>query len=269
MKKEIVCFCLLFLTACQTEVYRGLSQRDANEMVAALVRGGVNAKREQVDANSYRITVEETQLATAVDILKRSGLPKENYASLGEIFPGQGLVVSPYEQRVRMMYAQNQEIAKTISSINGVVSARVHVVIPDLDLRGVPMNKPSASVIVHHRAGLDVGELSSRIRMLVATGVQGLNFRDVTVAFFASDGTMAETPALRGANLDGTAGLQNASLPGVSTAPDSASSITPPPPEAPGFFQTVFSNILWTLAALMGLVGLFMVFKGRLRRRAT
>jgi type III secretion protein J len=174
----------LLLGACQTELYQGLSQRDANEMVAALSRAGIEAKREQVDATTYRIMVAEDALADAVDALRRAGLPRESYQSLGEIFPGDGLIVSPYEQRIRTMHALNQEIAQTITSISGVMSARIHIVLPDLDLRGLPMNKPSASVVVHHAPHLDTSELATRVRLLVANAVQGMNFRDVAVAFF-------------------------------------------------------------------------------------
>jgi type III secretion protein J len=183
----------LTVAGCQTEIYRGLSQRDANEMIAVLAREGIPAKRELSDGANYRITVAEEHLAPAVEALRRAGLPRETFRSLGEIFPGAGLVVTPYEQRVRMMYALNQEIAQTVNSIAGVTSARVHVVLPDLDLRGVPLNKPSAAVVIHHVPGIDTADLTAKIRLVVANAVQGLTFRDVSLAFFAN-AAMAPTP---------------------------------------------------------------------------
>jgi type III secretion system YscJ/HrcJ family lipoprotein len=184
--RRILCVVLLSLmaAACQTELYRGLNQRDANEMTAVLARHGVQVVREQTDATTYRLMVPNEQLYRSVDILKRLGYPRETFQSLGEVFKGEGLIVSPFEQRVRMMHALNQELSRTISAIDGVVTTRVHVVVPELDLRGAPMTKPTASVVVHHRSGVDTGELSAKIRLTVANGVQGLAYKDVSLAFF-------------------------------------------------------------------------------------
>ena len=87
----------LAVAGCQTELYRGLSQRDANEMIAVLAREGIPAKRELSDGATFRLTVAEESLPAAVEILRRAGLPRETFRSLGEIFPGAGLVVTPYE----------------------------------------------------------------------------------------------------------------------------------------------------------------------------
>jgi type III secretion protein J len=246
----------LLLGACQTELYQGLSQRDANEMVAALSRAGIEAKREQVDATTYRIMVPEDALASAVDALKRAGLPRETFQSLGEIFPGDGLIVSPYEQRIRTMYALNQEIARTITTISGVMSARIHIVLPDLDLRGLPMNKPSASVVVHHAPHLDTSELATRVRLLVANAVQGMNFRDVAVAFFPVGEQIDERPAAAQAAV--------VAPPPVEPAPEMASLVKPA--EVAGA-QGYASSILWLLALGMAGAALTMMARDRAKRR--
>ncbi len=189
----VVTLCL-FLAACQVELYGNLSQREANEMIAVLARAGIEASREEVGENLFRVLVDESRMADAVESLARAGLPAERYQSLGEIFPGDGLIVSPYEQRIRTMHALNQEIARTISTINGVRSARVHIVLPELDLRGQPMNQPSASILIHHAPGLDSQALTTRVRMLVTNAVQGMDFRNVAVAFFDTSAGLAGPP---------------------------------------------------------------------------
>ncbi|MFZ4531930.1 MAG: EscJ/YscJ/HrcJ family type III secretion inner membrane ring protein, partial [Alsobacter sp.] len=45
------------LVACQEELYRDVSQRDANEMVAILASNGISAARETGENGSYRVTV--------------------------------------------------------------------------------------------------------------------------------------------------------------------------------------------------------------------
>jgi type III secretion protein J len=247
----------LMLGACQTELYQGLNQRDANEMIAVLARAGIEAKREQVDPTTYRIMVGEDALAAAVEALKRVGLPRESYQSLGEIFPGDGLIVSPYEQRIRTMHALSQEIGRSITSISGVMSARVHIVLPDLDLRGLPMNTPSASVLVHHAPELDTSELATRIRLLVANAVQGMNFRNVAVAFFPT-GETAEPP--RHAAAAGSAGQPSP----VETPPEPAASAAPAQVASP---TNYLSWLLWFAALGMAGAAAAIAVRDRLRRK--
>jgi len=180
------------LVACQEELYRDVSQRDANEMVAILANNGISAARETGENGSYRVTVTSGSFASAVDVLRRAGYPRERYRSLAEVFPGDGLIVSPFEQRARMMYALNQEIARTLAGIEGVTAARVHIVVPELDLRGAPQSRASASVVIHHTATVEPDELAPKARQLVANAVQGLSYRDVSIAFFVA------SPDLRG-----------------------------------------------------------------------
>jgi type III secretion protein J len=256
----------LLAGACQTELYRGLTQRDANEMTSILLRNGIDVKRESIDATTYKLMVPDDQFARAVDILKRTGYPRESFQSLGDVFKGDGLIVSPYEQRIRMMHAQNQELARTISSIDGVVNTRVHVVVPELDLRGAPQTKPTASVVVHHRAGVDTGELSTKIRLLVANSLQGLNYRDVSIAFFvASDGILrggtGETFSAGFSNPDVGMVPSGTGLRG-SISNNSGSSLnleTPEPMKKDnsimGMIRTIIALILWGLAVIMALAG--------------
>jgi len=174
---------LAFLSGCTEELYRGLTQRDANEMVAVLQDHGIAASREASDA-SFRLLVEANQFASAVEVLKTAGYPRETFRSLADIFPGDGLITSPYEQRARMVFALDQELTRTISEIEGVASARVHVVMPELDLRGAPQSHPSASVVVHYSPGFDEAAKGPKIRQIVGGAIQGLGYRDVTIAFF-------------------------------------------------------------------------------------
>ncbi len=187
----LVALVALSLCACEQQVYTGLSSKDANEMVALLYRNGINATREQAaDNSSYSISVDDSQFAQAVEILNRYGYPHEQYKSVADVFKGEGIIVSPFEQHARLNYAISQELTKTISEIDGVVSTRVHVVMPELDLRTGNNSKASASVMIVHRPSVDTIELSSKIRLLVANAVQDMDYKNVSIAFFPSDGTI-------------------------------------------------------------------------------
>ena len=181
----VLAICLL-LAACNDELYRNLSARDANEIVAVLRRANIAATRDADGAN-FRVSVQRGDFAHAVEVLGRAGLPREQYRSMGEVFTGDSLIVSPFEQKARMVFAVSQELTKTIKAIGGVQTARVHVVMPDTDLRMATPPRASASVVVMHRPKIDTTELSTKIRLIVANAVPELAERDVSVAFFPAE----------------------------------------------------------------------------------
>jgi type III secretion protein J len=189
---SILAACLsLMLAACEQQVYSGLSGKDANEMVALLYRNGIPASREQGADGTYAIAVDSSVFAPAVEILNRYGYPHEQYKSVADVFKGDGLIVSPFEQKARLNYATGQELTKTISEIDGIVSVRVHVVLPELDMRTGNNSKASASVMVVHRPSVDTLILAEKIRLLVANAVQDMDYKNVSIAFFPSDGTIS------------------------------------------------------------------------------
>lgn len=181
----VVAICLL-LTACNDELYRNLTARDANEIVAVLRRANISAARD-ADGTNFRVTVQRGDFAQAVEVLSRAGLPREQYRSMGDVFTGDSLIVSPFEQKARLVFAVSQELTRTIKAISGIQSARVHVVMPETDLRTSAPSRASASVVVMHRPKVDTAELSTKIRLIVANAVPELAERDVTVAFFPAE----------------------------------------------------------------------------------
>lgn len=291
--RRVLCVMLISLlaAACQTELYRGLNQRDANEMTAILARNGVQVVREQTDATTYKLMVPKEEFNRSVEILKRLGYPRETFQSLGDVFKGEGLIISPFEQRIRMMHALNQEMVRTISAIDGVIQARVHVVVPELDLRGMPMTKPTASVVVHHRTGTDTGELSAKIRLMVAHGVQGLAYKDVSLSFFESALTSSRLPqdlsynagigggiggsALVGGGADGLTGVNTPNLAptlnvdvgglrgsvGANTGVSNNDGFTPDKKEQSilSSVRTWIAMILWGFAVIMAITGVVFI----------
>jgi type III secretion protein J len=175
----------LVLAACQEDLHKNLSSRDANDITAVLASSGIVTKR-IAEGNTYRITVDGSDFARATVILKETGYPREAFRSLAEVFPADGLIITPFEQRARMTFALGQELSRTISMIDGVTQARVHVVLPETDLRDRALAKSSASVVIHHRPGIDVADLSQKARLIVGNGAPGLAIRDVSISTFAA-----------------------------------------------------------------------------------
>lgn len=175
--------CLLVLSGCKTELYNGLSQKEGNEMLAILLVAGISTEKLPDSDERIKLMVEESQLSLALATLKSQGYPKDKFASLGDVFPDEGLISSPLEERARLMFAKSQEISSTLSQIDGVITARVHIVKPQEEkIRG--RNKEitsSASVFIKHAPNIDIESLVPQIKLLVNNSIEGLNYDRISV----------------------------------------------------------------------------------------
>jgi len=173
--------CML-LVACKVELHSGLDERNANEIMAILLKNGISASRESTKDNTLTVLVEEKSFADAVDILQAHSLPRQKFDDLCSVFAGEGMISSPMEDRARLICALSQELSRTISEIDGVMSARVHVVLPENDLGRKTAKPSSASVFIRHHEDAPVDNLSPQIKMLVANGIEGLVYDKVSIA---------------------------------------------------------------------------------------
>jgi len=189
---------VLALSACRVEVYDKLSQRDANEMTALLVMAGVDAKRETQKDGLFAVTVNEADFAEAVMLIDRSGLPKPDFASMTDVLNDDRLIASPSEERARLNYALSQELSRTVSEIEGVISARVHLATPSNEPLARRDSKSSASVAIHHRSDFGAAGVVPRIKVLVANAVNGLDYDNVSIALFPTSDGSFQTPAQGG-----------------------------------------------------------------------
>lgn len=186
-----VLFIGLALSACKVDLYTNLDERQANEMVAVLQQNGIASNRTLNQAGTMTIAVDENRFAQAVDILKQAGLPRQEFATLGSVFQRDGLVASPVQERAQMIFALSQELSRTVSDIDGVVSARVHLVLPENDPLKQNLLPSSASIFIRHHADAPIAELVPQIKMLVANGVAGLSYDKVSTVLVPVDSSVA------------------------------------------------------------------------------
>lgn len=184
--------CALVLTACNVVLYDDLDQKQANEIVATLFRQGIPAERSVSKNGRYAVTVDEGRFAEAMAILNDNGLPKQEFTSLGEVFKNDGIVSSPVQERAQMIHALSQELARTISDIDGVLSSRVHLVLPENDPLRQQLIPSSASVFIRHASSAKIANLIPQVKMLVANGVAGLSYDKVSVVLVPVDAPLKQ-----------------------------------------------------------------------------
>jgi type III secretion protein J len=198
-------FCAL--AGCQAELYSKLGEREANDMIALLHKNGIVAERSFAKDGTNQIKVEESQLAQAIELLKANGLPRRTFTNMGEVFKSSGLISSPTEERARFIYALSEELSRTISDIDGVLSARIHVVLPKNDLLRQDATPSSASVFIRHDARAPLKSLLPHVKMLVANSIEGLSYEKVSVVLVPVERPSIEAVAPRTVGAAAQAGL--------------------------------------------------------------
>ena len=142
LSRFLLLFLLVVLLAgCQENFYTGLEENDANEILAVLRNHGLKLNKEPGEKKTWNLTIEKSQLPQAMALLAKNGLPRDRFENMGQIFKKEGLISSPLEEKARFTYALSQELSETITLIDGVLAARVHVVPQEIRA----MKKPAAS----------------------------------------------------------------------------------------------------------------------------
>ena len=176
----------LLLTACdqQTTLHSNLPEQQANLVMATLLDSGIPCQKSPGDEGTWNVTVSEARFADAVNLLERRGLPRRDYQGLGEVFKKTGMISSPSEERIRFMDALAQDLSRTIAGIDGVIDARVHVVLPENDPFARNTLPSSAAVAVRSRWDADITEYVPAIKGLVKNAIEGLTADKIMVTVF-------------------------------------------------------------------------------------
>ncbi|WP_338489499.1 type III secretion inner membrane ring lipoprotein SctJ [Pseudomonas trivialis] len=165
----------LMLAGCgeSVELHRNISEQEANEIIAELADKQIRAQKTQ-GKDGVAVRVKASDINRAVRTLDAVGLPKVARSTLGQIFRKEGVISTPLEERARYIYALSQELEATLSNIDGVVVARVHVVLPERIAPGEPVQPASASVFIKHDPRLDPDNINARVRRMVASSLPGM-----------------------------------------------------------------------------------------------
>lgn len=189
--------CLALLSGCQAQLFDNLREDEANAVIAALQEDSIPASKAPGTEGTFRVMIDENDFARAMRVLTAAGLPGRRFDDLGRIFGKESMFSTPMEEKARYLYAMQEELAHTISTIDGVLAARVHLVLPEQDQLGREMQKPSAAVMIKYADNglVDTEANRPEIRRIIAASVPNIDEERIVIGFFPSIQEPARPPA--------------------------------------------------------------------------
>lgn len=160
-------------------LYNDLSSADSGAIAAKLEESQIQY---QISEDGSRVTVPDTDVGRARMLLAEAGLP--NGGSIGyEIFDNKsGFGTTNDVVKLNKIRALEGELSRTISSLDPVRSARVHLVLPQRELFSRENREASGSVAVGLRPGASLqNDQILAIQFLVASAVPELKPASVSI----------------------------------------------------------------------------------------
>ncbi len=190
-------------------LYSGLSLEDSSAIVAELQTQNVPF---ELRGEGDTILVPRDQITTLRMNLAGSGLPQRGQVGY-EIFDEQStLGATSFVQNINNVRALEGELARTITSLNRIKSARVHLVLPERELFRRERKDPSASIVLSVRGELSASEIRA-VQHLVASAIEGLTPTRVSIVDdqgnLLASGTEDAQSALAGEADERTLGYEN------------------------------------------------------------
>lgn len=159
-------------------LYRGLSAEEAGAIVDKIDKSNI---RYELRAGGTSIYVPAKHVYQLRLTMAKDGLPKGDQGGY-KIFDNEKIGVSPLVQQMNYNRALQDELAKTIQMIDGVLFVRVHLVRGEQTLFATEAHETSASVVLQVRPGWQISGASIvAITNLVAGAIEGLKAGNVTV----------------------------------------------------------------------------------------
>jgi len=170
----------VFVWASKTDygiLYSNLTQEDAAQVMNKLQEMAVDYKIK--DGNIIYVPaakINELKLSLASE-----GLPADPIKGY-ELFDNNKLGMTDFMQRLNKTRAMEGEIARTISSLEGVKSARVHFVVPKKALFADDKIEPTASIVLNLKGsgGLTKKQIEGIVN-LTANSVEGLKRNNISI----------------------------------------------------------------------------------------
>ena len=164
-------------------IYRPLdyqvTAQNLSSIVDTLDKAGVQYKINDSDGLLY-VAAKDVQMARMR--LASAGVTKDDSFNFSYLNDQAGIGNSQFLENARYVRALESDLAKTISALEGVSAARVHIAIPQNNIFADENQRPTASVVVNAAAGLSADKEKIRaIVQIIASSVPGLDPNDVAI----------------------------------------------------------------------------------------
>src|ERR1700744_1070502 len=149
----------------KTILFSGLDPRDAAAVTAKLDSMAVKYDAKE-DGNTILVPADQVtklRMALAQDNLPAAGVGYEIFDK------SDAFGTTAFVQNINHLRALEGELARSIQTIEGIESARVHLVIPEKQVFSREEQSPSASVVLKTRGQMERGQVQA-IQHLVAAG---------------------------------------------------------------------------------------------------
>jgi len=167
----------------QKDSYRPLMNStnsfDAKELIEVLQMNKIDF---DIDPSSGVLLVKQADLHQARLAVAGAGLSDDQTVGYELLDQDQPLGQSQFMENARYLRSLEGELARTISSINQIKSARVHLAIPKRSVFVRDQREPTASVFTELYAGAELDKSSVKaIRNLVSTSIPELSDNNVSI----------------------------------------------------------------------------------------
>ena len=162
----------------RTSLFASLAEADKQRVVETLTNAGVDVT---LDPTTGEVLVPSADYYSSRMTLAAQGLPASDPSGMDEL-NNMPMGTSRSVEQAKLKHAQEVELARSINEIYAVVSARVHLALPDRTAFVREQLPPKASVFVQLGSGrtLDESQVTAIIN-LVSTSVSGMSRENVTI----------------------------------------------------------------------------------------
>jgi flagellar M-ring protein FliF len=159
-------------------LYSGMNPEDVGAVVTKLKEQKVPYR---LDPGGTGVSVPVERIDEVRVQLAAGGLPQSGKLGF-EVFDRTNFGMSEFTEKINFRRALEGELARSISSLTEVASARVHLVLPQTALFQEQEEKAKASVVVSLKTGRNMpNESIFGIGYLVASAVPGLKPENITI----------------------------------------------------------------------------------------
>ncbi len=167
-------------------LYADLEPKDGQDLVARLEQQGVRYDLRESAGKVSIFTARDDAPAIRLQLAGDGFVASSGNVGY-EIFDQQdALGATSFQQNINRLRALEGEIARSIATIAGVRSARVHLVLPERELFSRDRQQATASIVVDAPAGLDKRSVRAIVN-LTASAAPGLSPSRVTILDSAGD----------------------------------------------------------------------------------